>query len=153
MMWHFAVGMLPTARWMEERGCCGSACPSPPSASRLGKAEVGRGAAWSPGRGRGGGKGEGGAGRDGPSLLPLLLLLEPVKLHSRFPQELPFHLPAPGACKTASVCLRRLSSPCAPPPPPPRPTPAESPRTGAPRARPGSRGLVLPETGEGGNTG
>lgn len=40
-----------------------------------------------------------------------------------------------------------------PPPPPPRPTPAESPRTGAPRARPGSRGLVLPETGEGGNTG
>lgn len=97
----------------------------------------------------GGGEGEGGAGRDGPSLLPLLLLLEPVKLHSRFPQELPFHLPAPGACKTASVCLRRLSSPCAPLPP--RPTPAGSPRTGAPGARPGSRGLMLPESGRGGH--
>lgn len=33
---------------------------------------------------------------------------------------------------------------------PPRPTPAESPRTGAPRARPASRGLMLPEAGGGG---
>lgn len=32
---------------------------------------------------------------------------------------------------------------------PPRPTPAESPRTGAPRARPASRGLMLPEAGGG----
>lgn len=74
-----------------------------------GEAEVGRGAAWSPGWGEG--EAGGGAGRDGPSLL---LLLEPVELHNHFPQELPFHLPAPGACKTASVCLQRLSSPCAP---------------------------------------
>lgn len=81
--------------------------PPPPGWER--QAEVGRGAARSPGAA---GEAGGGAGRDGPSLL--LLLLEPVKLHSHFPQELPFHLPAPGACKTASVCLRRLSSPCPP---------------------------------------
>lgn len=77
------------------------------------EAEVGPRVAWSPGEAEGGGRGGGGAGRDGPSLL-LLLLLEPVKLHSHFPQELPFHLPAPGACKAASVCLQRLSPPCAP---------------------------------------
>lgn len=102
-----AHGLTDTGRRM-----LGSACPTPPSALRLGKARrrwaEGQPEAW----GRGGKKGEarGGAGRAGPSLL---LLLEPVKLHSHFPQELPFHLPAPGACKTASVCLQRLSSPCA----------------------------------------
>lgn len=36
--WHFAVGMLPAALRMEERGCCGGASPSPPSAPGLGEA-------------------------------------------------------------------------------------------------------------------
>lgn len=103
------AGMLPTALRRQQRGCCGGACPSPPSAPGLGEAGGGGpGAAWSPGAE---GEAGGGAARDGPSLL---LPLEPVKLHSHFPQELPFHLPAPGACKTASVCLQRLSSPCPP---------------------------------------
>lgn len=114
------------------------------------EAEVGPGVAWSPGEAEGGGRGGGGAGRDGPSLLLLLLLLEPVKLHSHFPQELPFHLPAPGACKAASVCLQRLSPPCAPSLP--APLQLRAPGPGRPEPSPAHGAGAAGGRGRGGGT-
>lgn len=108
-----------------------------------GEAEVGRGAAWSPGRGQRGRR-EAELAGPGRHCCCCCCCWSRSNCTATSPRSFPFISPLLAPAKQPQFVCN-----VSPPPalPPPRPTPAESPRTGAPRARPCSRGPMLPEAG------